>query len=107
MVSLGDNCPARIELSDSQIHWLRRRPYAMRQVRRIYECQIEFGHDGAHGDLGQQSDMIEWWIRWTLSASEIEQVVACSTAPGESEQDVVCLLFEGHLGRHSFQLMQR
>jgi hypothetical protein len=105
--SLGERCPARLELSDSQVAWLKRRPYGLRPVRRLYECRLEFRHDGPHGDLGQQSDELEWWIRWTLTSSTVDQVTACPVGCddlGESSEDAVCLLFDGHPGRHSFDL---
>jgi hypothetical protein len=79
----------------------------MHLVRRHYECHLEFRHDGAHAELGQQSDVIEWWIRWTLSSSTVDQVAACPTATIEPEEDIACLLFEGHPGRHSYELDQR
>ena len=108
--SLGERCPARIELSDFQVLWLRRRPCAAHQARRHHECRLEYRHDGPHGDLGQRSDDVEWWIRWTLTSSAVEQVTACPTIrdePEEPREDVDCLLFEGHPGRHSFDLDQR
>lgn len=107
VILLGDRCPARIELSDVQVHWLKRRPYAAHQVRRHHDCSLEFRHDGPHAALGQQGHEIEWWLRWTLIASAVEQVNACPTPRDESDdpsEEVPCLLFEGHPGRHSFQL---
>ncbi|PRY30861.1 hypothetical protein CLV70_104413 [Pseudosporangium ferrugineum] len=108
--SSGERCPARIDLSDSQIQWLRRRTYATHQVRRHHECRLEFRHDGPHGDLGQQSGEIDWWVRWTFTSSAVEQAGACAAVcdkPGEPESDdITCLLFEGHPGRHSFDLDQ-
>ncbi len=84
-----------------------RRPYATHHVRRHHECRLEFRHDGPHGDVGQQSHEVEWWIRWTLTSSAIEQVGACPTVheeSGDPPEEVACLLFEGHPGRHSFDL---
>ncbi|MCA2211488.1 hypothetical protein [Jidongwangia harbinensis] len=109
MFSPGERCPARIELSDLQVFWLRRRPFAALQVRRHHDCQLEFRHDGAHGDLGQRSDKVEWWVRWTLTSSAVEQGTACAAVDDDTEEsagEVVCLLFEGHPGRHSFDLDQ-
>jgi hypothetical protein len=103
----GERCPARIELSDAQVQWLKQRPCATQPVRRHHDCSLEFRHDGAHGDLGQQGEDVEWWIRWTLTSSAIEQVHICPTVRNEQDEDgedVVCLLFEGHPGRHSFDL---
>lgn len=107
MLLPGERCPARIELSDFQLHWLKRRPYALHHVRRHHECRLEFRHDGPHADLGQQSEELEWWVRWTLSASAVEQTQACPAECQELDEpggDVTCLLFEGHPGRHSFDL---
>ena len=89
--------------------WLKRRPFAVQPVRRDHECRLEFRHPGPHGALGQQCDDIEWWIRWTMSSSTVEQVAACpgvSKEPDETDDDDACLLFEGHPGRHSFDLAQ-
>jgi hypothetical protein len=103
----GERCPARVELGDTQVEWLGSRPYAGHQVRRHHDCVLEVGHDGPHGSLGQQGDEIEWWIRWTLNASEIVKTEVCPAIrnyPDEHGEDVVCLLFVGHPGRHSFEL---
>ena len=78
----------------------------------VATCQLEFRHDGPHADLGQQSDEVEWWVRWTLTSSAVEQLTACAAVHeetgehGEPAEEVVCLLFEGHPGRHSFDLGQ-
>jgi hypothetical protein len=107
--SPGERCPARIELSDFQVLWLRRRPFAAQPARPDHECQLEFRHPGPHGALGQQCDDIEWWVRWTMTSSTVEQVAACpgvSEEPGDAQDDDACLLFEGHPGRHSFDLAQ-
>ena len=109
MFSLGDRCPARIELSDFQVLWLQRRPQAAHQARRHHDCRLEFRHDGPHGDLGQRSDGVEWWVRWTLTSSAVEQVAACAAVvddPDDPQNEAACLLFEGHPGRHSFDLHQ-
>jgi hypothetical protein len=108
--SPGERCPARIELSDFQLLWLKRRPYGAHGARRHHECQLEFRHDGPHGSLGQQSEDVEWWIRWTLTSSAIEQVRECSSGHddiADSTEHHACLLFEGHPGRHSFELEHR
>jgi hypothetical protein len=107
VLSPGERCPARIELSDFQVHWLRRRPCALSHVRRYHECQLEFRHDGPHGDPGQQNEQVEWWVRWTLTSSAVEQMMTCSGVceePDEAGEKDSCLLFEGHPGRHSFDL---
>jgi hypothetical protein len=107
VLSPGERCPARIELSDFQVHWLKRRPYALSQVRRYHECQLEYRHDGPHGDPGQHNEEVEWWVRWTLTSSAVEQVLACPAVcagPDEPVDEDSCLLFEGHPGRHSFDL---
>jgi hypothetical protein len=107
--SLGDRCPARIELSDFQVVWLKRRPCAGQQVRRYHGCLLEYRHDGPHSDLAQQYDDVEWWIRWTLTSSTIEQDTACPAvrdSVDEPEEDTSCLLFDGHPGRHSFDQEQ-
>jgi hypothetical protein len=106
VTSLDERCPARIELSDTQVQWLENRPYPAHQVRRDHDCALEFGHEGPHGDLGQQGDEVEWWVRWTLISSEIEQIEICPAIRAELDEygeDVVCLLFKGHPGRHSFE----
>jgi hypothetical protein len=106
--SPGERCPARIELSGYQLLWLKRRPYAARPARPDHECQLEFRHSGPHGALGQQCDDTEWWIRWTLTSSTVEVATACPGVRDDPDEpgDDECLLFEGHAGRHSFDLAQ-
>jgi len=107
---LGEWCPALIELSDAQVFWLRRRPSAIQPVRRHHECRLEYRHDGPHGDICQQGEEVEWWVRWTLTSSAIDQVTACPVSRAEPEEphdDLTCVLFEGHPGRHSYDLDQR
>jgi hypothetical protein len=103
---IGEQCPARVELSDAQVQWFESRPYRAHQVERHYDCALEFGHAGPHGAMGQ----LEWWIRWTLSSSEIQQTKYCPAIDDERDEydeEVVCLLFEDHPGGHSFELGRR
>jgi hypothetical protein len=94
------------------MHWLKRRPYALSHVRRHHDCQLEYRHDGPHADVGQHNEDLEWWVRWTLSSSAVEQVTACMAMceepeePEEPGEEAYCLLFDGHPGRHSFDLDQ-
>jgi len=70
---------------------------------------LEYRHNGPHAALGQQDGETEWWVRWTFTCSSIDQVTACAAArdePGEPREGDPCLLFEGHPGRHSFDLAQ-
>jgi hypothetical protein len=55
--------------------------------------------------MGQQGD-VEWWVRWTLDAFEIVEQAACPAegkVTNEFGEPAICLLFDGHPGRHSFE----
>jgi hypothetical protein len=99
------DCIAKIRLGADEIAWLDARPYAAHEVNPNPSCQLEVGHQGPHAALGQQGDGVEWWTRWTLNAWEIAEVHICP-AKAEGVDDLgnedVCLLSEGHPGRHSF-----
>jgi hypothetical protein len=110
VASVTERCPARVELGDMQVRWLDSRPRGTNVAEHHYDCDLENGHDGPHASLGQHGDKTEWWIYWTLSASEIREVSACPAIQPERDQngeEVLCLLFEGHPGRHSFEIAHR
>lgn len=59
--------------------------------------------------LGQQGDGVEWWVRWTLDAFEVVEQHICPAEGGvvnEFGERDICLLYEGHPGRHSFEFEQ-
>jgi hypothetical protein len=102
-----DSCVARIRLGEDEVAWLDERPHAAHEVKPHPSCALEAGHPGPHAALGQQGVDVEWWIRWTLDASEIVETHIC---PTESDKTInergehdICLLYEGHPGRHSFE----
>lgn len=102
-----DTCLGRIWLGRGQVTWLADRPCAAHQVPRQMCCELELGHDGPHAALGQQCEEGDWWIRWTLAASEVVEAGHCP-AQGDTRDALgdtdVCLLFNRHPGRHSFEL---
>lgn len=103
----GEKCLARVQLGDDEVTWLSTRPFAAHEVRKKPGCDLEMGHPGPHAALGQQGDKIEWWVRWTLSASEIVETTICPVEgdePDEYDERDPCLLYKGHPGRHSFEL---
>jgi hypothetical protein len=108
--SPGERCPARVELGDVQVAWLNERPSGANVAEPRHYCDLEVGHDGPHADLGQPGTETEWWVYWTLSTSEIREVNGCPTVRPEPDQrgeQVLCLLFEDHPGRHSYELKPR
>jgi len=110
MTVLPDRCLARIQLADDQVAWLSERRFPAHEVRPYPYCELEMGHREPHAALGQQGDGVEWWVRWTLAASEIVKVRACPAQTqgiiDEDDGPDGCLLFEGHPGSHSFELRQ-
>jgi hypothetical protein len=108
MTDTPSSCVARVVLTDDQVAWLDARPHGAHEVRAQPCCALENGHRGPHAAMGQQANRVEWWIRWTLQASEIVETHICPVendtivnAHGEHDP---CLLFNGHPGRHSFEL---
>jgi hypothetical protein len=77
VASVTERCPTRVELNDVQVRRLDSRPHGTNVAERHYDCDLENGHEGPHASLGQPSNDAEWWIYWTLSASEIREVAAC------------------------------
>ncbi len=107
MTAQRETCPARIELSNAQVAWLEARPFGGHMVPARRYCALEVGHPGPHAALGQQGDGVEWWVCWSLSASEIVETTICPAVrdePDDYGEDVVCLLHVHHPGRHSFEL---
>jgi hypothetical protein len=114
------SCDARVVVIDDQVRWLDSRPYAAHQVNAFPYCALEAGHPGPHSALGQRGDGVEWWLRWTRDAladagagrrPEVAEIVETHICPAESETIInahgepdICLLYEGHPGRHSFEL---
>ncbi|WP_173074950.1 hypothetical protein [Phytohabitans rumicis] len=106
MTVRGDRCLARIRLGDDEVGWLSTRPLAAHVVEDDLYCELEMGHPGPHATMGQQGYKIAWWVRWTLSASEIVETTMCPAESDEVDQlgeHDLCLLYQGHPGRHSFE----
>jgi hypothetical protein len=108
MTTGPDRCLARIQLDTDEVTWLATRPFKAHEVKPHPYCELEFGHPGPHAALGQQGNDIEWWVRWTLTASEILEEKACeaeSAEVGQLGEHQTCVLFHGHPGRHSFEMI--
>jgi hypothetical protein len=106
---LHGRCLAKVQLDDAEREWLEFRPYAANEVPPTLSCDLEADHPGPHASNAQQGDRIEWWVHWTLRASEITQQRACgaekaNTNPAAPEETDICLLYAGHAGRHSFDI---
>ncbi|MFF5290316.1 winged helix-turn-helix domain-containing protein [Paractinoplanes globisporus] len=101
----ADRCPARVELDAAQLAWLDQLPHPGHELVRVLRCELENTHVGPHAGLGQHAGDTEWWVRWTLVASEINPLRMCPAQrdPGDpAADDNTCLLFDGHVGRHSY-----
>lgn len=48
-------CLAKIGLGDAEITWLEALPHAANEARQEMYCDLEMGHDGPHGAMGQQA----------------------------------------------------
>jgi hypothetical protein len=105
---MPSRCLARLQLRAEEIEWLTNRPHGAHEVPAEQCCDLEMGHADAHAALGQQSKEAEWWVRWTLSASEIAVLTGCpahtTTAVDRCGDPFLCLLYLDHPGRHSFEL---
>jgi hypothetical protein len=68
-------------------------------------CGLNAGHPGPHAALGQAAGHDEYWVRWTLRASEIVKLPPCPerAEPGIGGSTGACLLFEHHPGRCTFE----
>ena len=98
-------CLARLELDAVQLAWLDRLPRPGHALVRVLRCEFEQPHAGAHACLGQHSGDTDWWVRWTLFASEIDALAPCPITryPGDpAADDNACLLYAEHAGRHSY-----
>ncbi|WP_433362326.1 GntR family transcriptional regulator [Actinoplanes sp. CA-142083] len=96
----GSRCPAFFELDAEQLAWLELLSRSGDDVTRVLRCELEYDHVGPHACLGRRTPGdTEWWVLWTLQASEIDPLRLC---PAKSDPgDNGCLLFRRHEGRHS------
>jgi hypothetical protein len=102
----AERCLAKVELDDDTVKWLSERPMRAHQVRSNHRCDLEDRHAGPHATLGQQGDGVEWWVRWTLTASEIVETDVCPAqgpATDDGDDPNIRLLLVNHPGRHSFE----
>jgi hypothetical protein len=105
--SPGERCPARVKLGDVQVAWLNERPNGANMAEPATTAISKPGTAGLTPTSGQPGTETEWWVYWTLSASEILEVNGCPVVRPEPDQrgeQVLCLLFENHPGRHSYEL---
>ena len=104
-VADSNRCPARIELDHNQVGWLSRLPMPAHGLDRVLHCELEHPHPGPHAGLGQHAGGVEWWVQWTLTASEINPIRLCPAQrfpDSGPTDDNNCLLFDGHPGRHLY-----
>jgi len=97
-------CPAVVALDPVQLEFLGALPRPAHGLLARMLCELERGHVGPHAALGQHSWDDQWWVQWTLTASEISRLDPCTAerVPGdEEEDDNGCVLFRDHAGRHS------
>jgi hypothetical protein len=69
-------------------------------------CELVAGHDGAHVALaatGRGGDQW-WWLRWNGQLHEVIQIDPCATELAQQPYGDCCILPDGHVGRHSFDL---
>lgn len=97
-------CPAVIELDKRQLDFLAGLPRPAHRLESRLACELVVGHDGPHAALGQHSWETQWWVEWSLAASETSPKPDCKAEriPGDVEEDDNgCVLFGGHAGPHS------
>lgn len=92
---------ARIDLDTREIEWLDGLPELAHQTPQSVSCRLDLDHDGPHVGLGQTSGEDDYWVRWTLRASEMVSLPACPER--DTANDEQCLLFERHPGRCTFE----
>jgi len=69
-------------------------------------CELAAGHDGAHAALaatGCGGDQW-WWLRWDGQLEEVIQIDPCDAELAQEPYGDCCILPDGHVGRHSFDL---
>jgi hypothetical protein len=69
-------------------------------------CELVAGHAGAHVALaatGRGGDQW-WWLRWNGQLHEVIQIDPCATELARQPYGDCCILPDGHVGRHSFDL---
>jgi hypothetical protein len=69
-------------------------------------CELAAGHDGAHAALaatGCGGDQW-WWLRWDGQHEEVIQIDPCAAELVQEPYVDCCILPDGHVGRHSFDL---
>ena len=73
---------------------------------RAVDCELAEGHDGSHvaflaaADGGDQW----WWLRWASESREAVHIDPCAVEGVNGAYRDDCLLPDGHLGLHSFEL---
>jgi hypothetical protein len=97
---------ACIHLEAHEIAWLLELDGVHEPQSTIY-CELQRNHDGPHAALGQTTVASEdWWVRWTLRASEIVPLARCGAEgdkPDKLGERELCLLFKDHERDHTFQ----
>ena len=69
-------------------------------------CELAAGHDGAHVALAATGcgGHHWWWLRWDGQLAEVIRIDPCDTELAHEPYGDCCILPDGHVGRHSFDL---
>ncbi|WP_141725366.1 hypothetical protein [Micromonospora pallida] len=108
MSNIKIECPAYFEPTKEEISWLGSLPDAAHEVQTRLYCELELGHSGRHCSLGQSQDVGTeqtcWWVWWSDGTGRaIEECDPCPAAGSDGlEEDLLCLLPVGHVGKHRF-----
>ena len=105
-------CPAEIHLTVAEQQQLDGLPRGSSEVPWTLGCALDVGHDEDHHVEAQSTDLNEdgqlgdiWWIRWNdRGLREIAVLPPCPITQSHRDRPDrdLCLLFDGHPGRHSF-----
>ena len=70
------------------------------------DCELAAGHVGAHVALAATGcgDDQWWWLRWDGQLEEVVQIDPCAAELAQEPYGECCILPDGHVGRHSFDL---
>ena len=78
-----------------------RLPDSAQDPTRVLHCDLEHPHEGPHTVLARHANGRAWWVQWSLTASEINEIHLCGAHKDPTKPDH-CLLFQDHPGRHLY-----